>query len=66
MIILLTKPPFRDDWTRVVLVGAAHEAVANILMASLGRADYDVMIQGPEGELTDLVDYEWPAEEEEA
>ena len=51
MIKLSVCPPFRDDWTEVLIVGEHEAEVASVLVARLQYADFEVEAADEEGEM---------------
>lgn len=52
---LTVRPPFREEWTQITIAGEHEDELLNILASRLGVADWEVLIETPDGE---MVSYE--------
>lgn len=60
MIQLSLASPFWEDPAELSASGEDEDAVAQICIAALVSAGYDVQVRDEDGELVSLDEYNWP------
>ena len=58
MIEVFTRPPWREDWTRVAVDGEHEDSVLNLLVVSLLTARHEVEMLDSEGNQVPYLEYD--------